>query len=298
MYESTELRIDTMRTLRKILEEAKQKKIAVGHFNISDLAGFKAITATAKELDLPILIGVSEGEREFVGVAEAAALVKAMRESYGQEVYLNADHTHSLEKIEAAVRAGFDEVIADFSELPFDANVKQTRAAVELAKSINPNVLVEGEIGWIGSGSEIHDKAPENIALSTVEEAKQFIAETKVDILAPAVGTMHGLTASMASGSEHKRLNIERIKEIREAIGIFMTLHGGSGTADDDFVAGVKAGLTIVHVNTEIRIAWRKGVEAGLAKDAHEVAPYKILLPAVADVKEVVKNRLKLFSGL
>jgi len=94
-----------------------------------------------------------------------------------------------------------------------------------------------------------------------------------------------------------KRLNIERIAEIKAAVRIFMTLHGGSGTNDGDFKRAIKSGMTIVHVNTELRLAWRRGVEAGLAAEPNEVAPYKILAAAVEAVKEVVSSRLELFSS-
>ncbi len=292
-----------MKNLREVLNECREKRVALGHFNISDLAGLKAIFAAARELNLPIMIGVSEGEREFVGVRQVAALVKSLREEYDYPIYLNADHTHSVEKIEEAVRAGFDEVLFDAGKLPFAENLKETKRAVEAAKSINPNVIVEGELGWIGSSSAILENVPEGAQITEAmltkpDEAKQFVEETKVDVLAPAVGNMHGLLASMVKGETHKELNIPRIAELAEATGTFLTLHGGSGTADEGFVNAVKAGITIVHVNTEIRLAWRRGVEAGLAKDANEVTPYKILMPAVEGVKEVVKNRLKLFSGL
>lgn len=292
-----------MKSLREVLNECREKRVAVGHFNISDLAGLKAIFAAARELNLPIMIGVSEGEREFVGVKQAAALVKSMREEYDYPIYLNADHTHSVEKIEEAVRAGFDEVLFDAGKLPFAENLKETKRAVEAAKSINPDVIVEGELGWIGSSSAILENVPEGAQITEAmltkpDEAKQFVEETKVDVLAPAVGNMHGLLASMVKGETHKELNIVRIAELAGATGAFMTLHGGSGTADEGFVNAVKAGITIVHVNTEIRLAWRRGVEAGLAKDANEVTPYKILIPAVQGVQEVVKNRLKLFNGL
>ncbi|MEY4731733.1 MAG: hypothetical protein RL681_679 [Candidatus Parcubacteria bacterium] len=292
-----------MKTLRDVLQECREKRVALGHFNISDLAGLKAIFAAARELGLPIMIGVSEGEREFVGVRQAAALVKSLREEFDYPIFLNADHTHSVEKIEEAVRAGFDEVLFDAGKLPFDENVKETKRAVEIAKSINPNVIVEGELGWIGSSSAIMENVPEGAALTaemltTPDEAKQFVEATKVDVLAPAVGNMHGLLASMVTGETHKELNIVRIAELAGATSSFLTLHGGSGTADDGFVNAVKAGITIIHVNTEIRLAWRRGVEAGLAKDANEVTPYKILTPAVEKVQEVVKNRLKLFNGL
>jgi fructose-bisphosphate aldolase class II len=292
-----------MMTLRKALEDARNRKVALGHFNISDLTTLKAIFAASTELGVPVMIGVSEGERDFVGMRQINALIKSYREEYDYPIYVNADHTHSIEKLEVAVRAGFDEVIFDASKLPFEENVRQTKAAVLMAKAINPEVIVEGEIGFIGSGSEILDRVPDQAALAEAaltkpEEARQFVEETKVDVLAPAVGNMHGLLVSMLTGAEHKKLNIGRIKELVDATGTFLTLHGGSGTSDDGFVQAAKAGITIIHVSTELRVAWRRGVEAGMAKDAHEVAPYKLLGPAYDLVKEVVKNRLKLFSGL
>jgi fructose-bisphosphate aldolase, class II len=101
------------------------------------------------------MVGVSEGERDFVSVRQAAALVRSVREEYGQPIFLNADHTHSIAKAEEAAKAGFDEIIFDGSGLPFEENIAQTRRAVEAIKSINQAILVEGEIGWIGASSEI-----------------------------------------------------------------------------------------------------------------------------------------------
>ncbi|MGA6972045.1 MAG: class II fructose-bisphosphate aldolase, partial [Candidatus Binatus sp.] len=229
---------------------------------------------------------------------QAAALVKAIRDEYNYPIFLNADHTHSIAKAEVAAKAGFDEIIFDGSALPFEENIVETKKAIEAIKSINPAILVEGEIGWIGSSSAVIDKVPKGVGiLTTPEEAKHFVDATKVDVLAPAVGNMHGMLESMVHGDVEKRLNIERIGEIKAAAKIFMTLHGGSGTNDDDFKRAIKAGMTIVHVNTELRIAWRRGVEAGLAALPNEVAPYKILGPAVAAVQEVVSSRLALFSS-
>ena len=288
----------SMISLREVLKRAEAEKVAVGHFNFSDLVGFNAIIAAARDKKLPVMVGVSEGEREFTGVRQAAALVKAVRDEYDYPIFLNADHTHSIAKAEAAAKAGFDEIIFDGSALSFEENIKQTKKAIEAIKSINPAVLVEGEIGWIGASSAVIDKVPEGVGvLTTPDEAKQFVEATKVDVLAPAVGNMHGMLASMVHGDVQKRLNIERIAEIKAAAKILMTLHGGSGTNDDDFRRAIKAGMTIVHVNTEIRIAWRRGVEAGLAADPNEVAPYKILKPAVEAVKDVVRSRLELFSS-
>jgi fructose-bisphosphate aldolase, class II len=287
-----------MKTLREVLEHADRNRVAVGHFNFSDLVAFNAIAAAALELNLPVMVGVSEGERDFTGVRQAAALVKAVREETGQPIFLNADHTHSIAKAEQAAQAGFDEIIFDGSALPFEENIAQTIRAVEAIKSINPAILVEGEIGWIGASSAILDKVPEGVGvLTTPEEARQFVEATKVDVLAPAVGNMHGMLQSMVHGDAQKRLNLERIAEIKSSANIFMTLHGGSGTNDEDFKRAIKAGMTVVHVNTELRIAWRRGIEAGLAAKLNEIAPYKILKPAVEAVKKVVRSRMELFNS-
>jgi fructose-bisphosphate aldolase class II len=286
-----------MKTLKDVLQEAQRDQVAVGHFNFSDLVAFNAISVAARELNLPVMVGVSEGERAFVGVRQAAALVRSVREEFGQSLFLNADHTHSLAKAEEAARAGFDEIIFDGSGLPIEENIVQTKEAVEAVKSINPAILVEGEVGWIGASSEILEKAPEGVGvLTTPQEAKQFVAATGVDVLAPAVGNMHGLLQSMVHGETEKRLDVQRIAEIKAAAGIFMTLHGGSGTRDEDFQQAIKAGMNIVHVNTELRLAWRRGLEQALQAQPDEVAPYKILPPAVQGVSEVVRKRLHLFN--
>lgn len=287
-----------MKMLLDALQEAERNKVAIGHFNFSDLVAFNAIVAAARELNLPVMVGVSEGEREFAGVRQAAALVKSVREEHGYPIFLNADHTHSLAKAEEAAKAGFDEIIFDGSELPFDENIAETSRAVAAIKSINPAILVEGEIGWIGASSAIIDKVPEGVGvLTTPAEAKQFVDATEVDVLAPAVGNMHGLLQSMVRGETQKRLDIRRIGEIKAATGIFMTLHGGSGTNDDDFKRAIKAGMTIVHVNTELRLVWRRGIEASLAAHPGEIAPYKILSSAQQAVKQVVQSRLELFNS-
>src|SRR3989344_426607 len=291
-----------MKSLKEILKDAEKNKVAIGHFNFSDLAGLKAIFEAAREISksqniiVPVMVGVSEGEREFVGTWASAALVKTMREQYDYPIYLNADHTRSLDKVEEAAMAGFDEILFDGAHLPFEENIRQTREAVKIVNAINPNIIVEGEIGYIGTSSEVMKEKPKGIELTTPEEAARFVEETGIKILAPAVGNMHGLTEQMAKGLAKKRLDIARIGDIKKAVQIPLTLHGGSGTNDDDFRKAIKAGITIIHINTEIRIAWRKGLEAGLKKNPNEVAPYKILPSAVDAVKKTVSERLKLFN--
>jgi fructose-bisphosphate aldolase, class II len=287
-----------MHSLRDLLQEAQASGGAIGHFNISDLVLLKAVFSAARELKVPVLVGLSEGEREFVGTRQIAAFVRSLREEFGFPIFLNADHTHSLAKGVEAAKAGFDSIVFDLSALPLEENVRQTKQAVDALKAINPSMLVEGEIGDIGTGSEIHDAAPDLAkGLSTPEEAKQFVESTGVDILSPAVGNMHGMVRSMVQGETKKRLDIERIAGIKRAARVFLTLHGGSGTDDGDLRKATTAGINIVHINTELRVAWRDGLVRGLAERPGEVVPYKILPAAVESVKQVVASRLRLFTG-
>jgi len=220
-----------------------------------------------------------------------------MREEHDVPVFLNADHTHSRAKAVEAARAGFDSVVIDFSALPFDQNVSRTKETVTAIKAINPAILAEGEIGDIGTGSEIHATVPKEVRnLTTPEEARQFVDSTGIDILAPAVGNMHGMLESMIEGKTKKHLNIERITQIKRASGVFLTLHGGSGTDDEDFLRAIAAGINVIHINTELRVAWRRSLEGSLTSQPNEVVPYKILPPVVESVKQIVSSRLKLFN--
>jgi len=287
-----------MKKLIEIIKDAEAKKTAVGHFNVSDIAGLKAVFESAKALSLPIIIGVSEGEREFIGVKQITALVQSLREQYDYQIYLNADHTHSIDKLKEAISAGFDSAVFDMSSLPFEENIQKTKEAVELARQINPDFLIEGEAGYIGSGSNVLKSIPAGAAVNVEdftkpEDAARFVKETGVDLFSPAVGNIHGIVVS-----GNPKIDIERIKLIKEAADVPLVLHGGSGIKDEEFLAAINAGISVIHINTELRIAWRKGVEEGLAQNKDEIAPYKILSPAVEEIKKVAGQRLQLFNKL
>lgn len=284
--------------LRDVLKQAEKNRVAIGHFNISDSVQLKAVFTAAQELKVPVLVGVSEGEREFIGARQIAALVRSLREEFDFPVFLNADHTYSLAKAEEAVRSGFDLVVFDASTLPLEENVRKTKEAVEAVKSTKPDVLVEGEIGYIGTGSAIHEEVPEpSKGLTTPAEAKQYAESTGIDMLAPAVGSMHGMLPSMVQGKTKKRLDIARIAEIKRAAQVPLTLHGGSGTDDEDFRRAIAAGINVIHINTELRVAWRRGLEAAMREHPNEMVPYKILQFALESVKQVARSRMRLFNG-
>ena len=279
--------------------DAEKKGVAVGHFNVSDLTALKAVVAAAQELNVPVIVGASEGERKFLGDQQLAALVKSYRDETGLQVFLNADHTHSLEAAIAAAKAGFDSIVFDLSALPFDENIKKTKEAIAVLKKINPAILIEGEIGDIGTGSQIHDTIPDlSKGLTSPEQAKQFVDATGVDILAPAVGNMHGMVKSMIQGTDKKRLDLKRISEIKKATGSLITLHGASGTNDDDLRKSIAAGINIIHMNTELRVAWRQSLDNALSEHKSEIVPYKILPLVVDAIQQTAKSRLKLFNNL
>lgn len=282
-----------MKTLKEWLNWASTNEVAIGHFNVSDSEGFKAVVDSAKDLGVPVIVGVSESERSFLGVAEIKALV-GVHQDRGEPVFLNADHTYSVEASKEAVDAGFDSVIIDGAEKPFVENVMMTKEVVNYAKEKRPGILVEGELGFIGSGSLLRDEIPEGVSeetQTTPEDAKTFVEETCVDLFAPSVGNIHGLV----SGGEPK-LNIDRIKAIYKAVNVPLVLHGASGNTDEEVAEAIAAGIRIVHINTELRIAYKKGVEKGLSSD--QLAPYKFMAEGVEEMKKIVTAKLKVFNKL
>ena len=283
-----------MLTLREAVRDAEKRKIALGHFNISDSEGFNAIVSAARRLNVPVIIGVSEGERDFIGVRNVAALVKSAREEFNHPIFLNADHSYSFERVKEAINAGFDSVIFDGAKLSFEENVAETKKCVEYARGVNPEIIVEGELGYIGTSSKLLDKVPEGITLTTPEEAEQFVKETGVHMLAPAVGNIHGMLRT----AEARGLDIERIKIIREKASVPIVLHGGSGTSDEDFLRAIDAGVSTIHINTELRLAYRNALRLSLQDEPDEIAPYKFMKGAVAEMEKLVEKRLRLFNKL
>ncbi|HEY4502664.1 MAG TPA: class II fructose-bisphosphate aldolase [Candidatus Paceibacterota bacterium] len=288
-----------MHTLRSVIEEAEAKKVAIGHFNISDTEQLWAIFNAARKLDVPVIVGVSEGERDFIGVRQVVVLVKSLRDEFNFPIFLNADHTYSLARVKEAIDAGFDSVIFDGSKVTREENIAISKQVVQYARSVNPTILVESELGNIGQSSKLLDAIPEGVEvteemMTKPEDLHVFVKETGVDLIAPAVGNLHGMLKS----GENPRINPERIKELRAVGGIPVVLHGGSGISDDDFKKAIESGISIVHINTEIRVAYRKGIELQLQGDPDEVAPYRFMKGGVQAVYDVVLKRLQLFNGM
>jgi fructose-bisphosphate aldolase class II len=276
--------------------------VAIGHFNISNIEMLWAIFHSAQKLNVPVIIGVSEGERNFIGVPQIVAIIKSIREQFNYPIFLNADHSYSFDRVKEAIDAGFDSVIFDGAKLSFEENVKITKQCVsygiEHAKSSGKNVLVEAELGYIGQSSKVLDDIPEGVnlgpeSLTSPEQAKQFVDQTGINLFAPAVGNIHG----MLRVGHDPRLDIDRIAKIRQSCGVPLVLHGGSGTVDEDFVNAIKAGVSIVHISTELRVAYRKALTLSLQENPEEVAPYKFLKDSISAVEKVVEARLRLFNS-
>ncbi|MCX6813072.1 MAG: class II fructose-bisphosphate aldolase [Candidatus Azambacteria bacterium] len=288
--------------IKNYLKRTISEKWALGHFNFSEDDALRAIIQAAFNLKAPIFVGTSEGESRHVGLKEATYLVKAFREEFSIPIFLNADHTKSFENVVAAVDAGYDAILADFSALPFEENIKLTKQSVEYAKSKNPDIIIEGELGYVRGESklqkEIIEIKPED--LTKPEEAGQFIKETGVDMLAPAVGNIHGIAANAP------KLDFRRIADIKKMVGlsaqagneIYLVLHGGSGMSESDFKNAIDAGISMVHINTEIRVAFTEALRKTLQEMPEETTPYKILTPSVEAMKKVIEEKLKIFGSV
>ena len=282
--------------IKDYLKKTISEKWALGHFNFSEDEALRAIVESAAGLKTPIFVGTSEGESKHLGLKEAGYLVRAFREEFGIPIFLNADHTKSFEGIIAAIGAGYDVTLADFSALPFEENVKMTKQSVEYAKSKNPDIIVEGELGYVRGESKIQEVVeikPED--LTKPEEAARFVEETGVDMLAPAVGNIHGIVTKSAES-----IDIARIGDIKKAVGenIYLVLHGGSGLGESAFTSAILAGMSMVHINTEIRIAFTEALRKTLGDMPQETTPYKILTPSIDAMKKVVEQKLKIFGSV
>lgn len=284
-----------MRTLREAISDFKQAGQAIGHFNISDSNQLQAIAKAAKETALPVIIGLSEGEREFFPLSHARALVDIYRAN-GVEMFLNADHTYSVEKVQRAISAGVDSVVVDGSKLPLEENMLMLSTCVKYARASGRDVVMEGELGYIGTSSKLLDAIPEGVSLenlTTPEDAKRLIETGGADCLAPAVGNIHGMLKS----AQEPKLHPDRVKQIADAVGIPLVLHGASGNTEAEIKECIKAGIAVVHINTELRVAYRKGIEDSFKANPDEVAPYKFLGPAVDAMQHYIEGKIRAFAG-
>ncbi len=188
--------------------------------------------------------------------------------------------------------------IIDCAKMSFEDNIKVTKQCVEYARSVTKetgrDILIEAELGFIGSGSDIKETIPEGAGILTKpEDAKAYVEQTGIDVFAPSVGSIHGL---IKSGKPH--IDTELVRKIKEAVGIPLVLHGGSGLRDEDFTNAIASGISIVHINSELRLAYQQAIGSFIKENPEEIVPAKILSGAVTAIEQIVEARLKLFNGI
>ena len=281
-------------TLKEILLRARKEHWSTGHFNVSELDQMRVIVEACKEMGAPAIIGTSEGERKHFGLMEAVALRDVMRLEYDIPVFLNADHTKSVDGAKKAIDAGYDSIHIDLSAESFEVNMAGTKEIVEYAKAAS--FSIEGELGYLKGESKVQH---EKIAISAQdytkpEQAAQFVKETGIDRLAIVVGNIHGISL------DEPDLDIERIRAIRDVIPakVALVLHAGSGIPDDQIRAAIEAGIANIHINTDLRTAFAAGLRESLAKNPDEASMYKLDAPANEAMKQVVKEKLALFGSV
>lgn len=271
------------------LEDAKKNKYAVGQFNINNLEFTQAITDAAIEEKSPVIFGVSEGAMRYIGLDNVVALSEAAAKRAGVPIALHLDHGSSFDVVMKCIRAGFSSVMFDGSHYPLEENIRLTKQVVEAAHAVG--VSVEGELGTIGGVEDDLDVAEEDAALAKPAEAIRFWEETKVDYMAIAVGTAHGMYKG------EPKIHFDIIEEVARNIGAPIVLHGGSGVPDEAIVKSIQVGVGKINVNTESQVACTEVIRRVLEQKPNEIDPRKYLGPARDAIKEVVKGKIRLFGS-
>lgn len=284
-----------MKNLKYYFQKAHKEKFAIPQFNFSDFTQLKGIVAKCAELKSPIILGTSEGESKFFGIEEAVALRDVLRKKTNMPIFLNLDHGKDLEYVKKVIDAGYDMVHFDGSKLPLEENIKQTKKVVKYAKW--RGCLVEGEVGMIGNEasklySEKFEIKEENLTKS--EDAEKFVKETGVNLLAISMGNFHGIEISGIDPN----LRIDVLEKVKEKIKeMFLVLHGGSGTPEDDIKEAIQKGIVKININTELRLAFSGNLRKALNVDAEIIVPYKYLPQAQKAVETVVGFKIQLFGS-
>ncbi len=285
---------------KEILESAQLDGYALGAFNFSTAEILKAIVAAAKEAKSPIIVATSEGEGNFFGWREAVAMVDAWRHASGLPIILNLDHGKSLEMIKKVIAAGYNAVHFDGSGLPYAQNLAQTNEIVkyvrEVEKTFDREIIVEGELGYLRGASALHKEKLEikESDLTSPEQALDFVERAGVDSLAIVIGNAHGVF-----GAGEEKLHLKRLAEIKEAVGdkAFLVLHGGSGIPEKDVKKAIEIGIVKVNINTELRLAYKAGLDKEIVENPDETTPYKLLEHSFEEVKKVVAEKIKMFGS-
>lgn len=272
-----------------ILQVAQQRQFkAIGSFNLHCIEMLPAFFRAAKKSDSPLMIQISTGTAEYLGYKLLVDSVRSLAESENVPTCLHLDHCSDIKAIETAMNAGFSSVMYDGSHLDLDDNIANTRIVVEMARP--KNISVEAELGAIGGSEDGKAVAEEDICFTTVEDARRFVEETNVDMLAVSVGTVHGLY----TGKAH--IQHQRLKEISAATNTPLVLHGGTGVSDSDMRLAVTEGINKVNVGTEMNVQWVGQCKSAFEKGKVNDSVRKFLIPANDAVMNVLMEKIALFK--
>ena len=280
------------------MQRSREQRYAVGAFNVDNQETLIAVAQAAQVKRAPVLAEVSQGEVDVIGLRNLRSLVDNYRAELGVEMYINLDHSPSVEAAKAGIDAGFEFIHIDLSQAQKDASdeeiVKATRAVVDYAARTT-GALVESEPHYFGGSSNVHsediDYAEIRKTFSTPDGARHFVAATGVDTFAAAVGNLHGRYPVP------KQLDLELLAQIRDAIDVNISLHGGSGTPGHYFQAAAKIGVSKVNVNSDLRYAYRTTLEQQLRSHPDEFAIVKLIAPVIRAVQDVVEDRIDLLGS-
>lgn len=282
---------------RALMERSRKGKFAVGAFNLDNQETLIAVARAAKAKDAPVLVEVSKGEVDAMGLENIRDLVDNYKAEYGVEMFINLDHSPTVQDCKDAIDAGYEFIHIDISQADHDATneeiVRETKKVVEYAKKTG--ALVESEQHYFAGSSNLHKEAIDyeevKKTLSTPENAREFVAETGIDTFAAAIGNLHG------KYPVPKKLDLELLQQIRDAIDCNISLHGGSGTPGHYFEKAAKIGVSKININSDMRIAYRDTLEKVLADNEDEYAVVKLMGKVITEVQKVVESKIDMFGS-
>jgi fructose-bisphosphate aldolase class II len=289
---------DNCTQARTRMAQARAEHWAFGAFNLDDEATLKAVVFAAQKLNAPVLVEVSQGEVDDIGIYNVRDMVDNFKREYGVEIYVNLDHSPSVAAAKAGIEAGFEFIHIDVSQSNHDASdeeiINATREVVAYARLTG--AMVESEPHYFGGSSNVHAEAIDyeeiKKTFSTAEGARAFADATGIDTFAAAIGNLHG------KYSVPKVLDLELLKQLREAFDCNISLHGGSGTPGHYFRDAVTIGVTKVNINSDMRFAYRTALEKVLADNPGEYATAKLIgKEVVPAVQAVVESKLVDFNS-
>ncbi len=274
--------------MNQMLKKAKEEHYAVPHFNINNLEWTKFILEECNELNVPVILGVSEGAVKYMGsYLVVADMVKALVKSLNIKipVCLHLDHGSSLESCISAIDAGFSSVMIDGSRLPLEENIKITKEVVSYAHE--RGISVEAEVGHIGTTEDNMTKEETN---ATLEDCQILYENTDIDALAAALGSVHGFYKKEAN------LDFETMELINKSLPVPLVLHGGTGIPDDKIRMAISKGISKININTELQSVWSKAVRKYLLENEDVYDPRKIISSGEAAMKERISEIVTLFG--